>query len=432
VNRIACSFVVVAVALAPAVRAWADDAPKKEQLEAAKKAYGEGKQLHDAGKLGEAVEKFKESYRLSKNALLLYNIALTLDENKQTDSALFYYRKFLSDSPADAAQRPPAEERVKVLENEKLAAEMSDKGGDKGDAAATPDKTEAPAKPTKGVPFDVTTFQHTVVEDAPPGKPIDVAATIPESSSVSVILYYRTAGSAEFTAKPMKWHGKDLVARIPASATTGSAIQYYIEVKDSSGAKLTSSGKPTDPNLINLDASAQEHTYADFVDDVPVKEPAKHHDDDNPLKGGDENPSVSASTTTDTGPTGDGMFDVGSTKFKYTKWSATGGAVVLLGLGVMFDVMAGQQASALVSDSMRTTCTPHCTFDDYDQQLQSAGQRDELLSRITIGVGIASAAVAGYFWYRQLSGHPTATEPKVVVTPSIGQNFHGAAAAVRF
>jgi hypothetical protein len=430
VNRIACSFVVAALALAP-VRAWADDAPTKEQIEAAKKAYGEGKQLHDAGKLGEAVDKFKESYRLSKNPLLLYNIALTLDENKQADSALFYYRKFLSDAPADAAQRPPAEERVKVLENEKLAAEMSDKS-DAG--AATPgksDKAEPTAKPTKGVPFDVATFQHTVVEDAPPNKPIDIAATVPENATVSVVLYYRTAGVAEFTAKPMKWHGKDVVARIPATATGGSAVQYYIEVKDSSGGKLTSSGKPSEPNLINLDASAQEHTYADFVDDVPVKEPPKHHDDDNPLKG-DDNPSTSTSTSTDVGPTGDGLFDVGSTKFNATKWGATGGAVVLIGLGVMFDVMAGQQASALVSDSMRQACTPHCTFDGYDQELQSAGERDELLSRVTIGVGIAGAAIAGYFWYRQLTGHPTTTEPKVVVTPSIGQDFHGAAAAVRF
>ncbi len=126
-NRIACSFAIAALTLAPAVRAWADDAPTKEQLEAAKQAFVEGKQLHDAGKVPEAIEKFKESYRLSKNPLLLYNIALTLDENKQTDSALFYYRKFLADAPADAAQRPPAEDRVKVLENQKLADEMASK-----------------------------------------------------------------------------------------------------------------------------------------------------------------------------------------------------------------------------------------------------------------------------------------------------------------
>jgi hypothetical protein len=429
VNRIACSFAIVAVALAPAVRAWADDAPTKDQLDAAKQAFVEGKQLHDAGKVPEAIEKFKESYRLSKNPLLLYNIALTLDENKQTDSALFYYRKFLADAPADAAQRPPAEDRVKVLEDQKLADEMASKP----DAGAATKGEPAVAKPAKASNFDITTFQHTVVDEAPPNKPLDISATVPENANVSVILYYRIAGSPEFTAKPMKWHGTDLVARIPAAKVTGTAIQYYIEVKDANGAKLTSSGKSTSPNLINLDASAQEKTFSDFVDDVPVKEP-KHHDKEDPLHD-DSAGSVDAKTTTEAStPPGDGLFDVGSTKFEYTKWGVTGGAVVLIGVGVLFDVMAGEQASALVSDSMRQ-CAPHCTFDGYDQGLQNVGQRDAMLSDIGIGIGIASAAVAGYFWYRELTGH-THAEAKgdagVVVVPSVGQNFHGAAAAVRF
>ncbi|MFT3692942.1 MAG: hypothetical protein QM831_07365 [Kofleriaceae bacterium] len=104
--------------------AFAQEAPTKDQLDQAKKAFGEGKALHDEGKLAEAVEKFKESYRLSRNPVLLYNIALTLDENKQTDNALFYYRKFLSDAPADAAQRKTATDRVKQLEQEKLEQDL--------------------------------------------------------------------------------------------------------------------------------------------------------------------------------------------------------------------------------------------------------------------------------------------------------------------
>src|SRR5881409_581700 len=102
-------------ALAPVHSAFADDKPTKEQLEQAKQAFAEGKALHDQGKVPEAVEKFKESYRLSRNPLLLYNIGLTLDEAGQKDNALLYYRKFLSDAPANAAQRPAATERVKLL-----------------------------------------------------------------------------------------------------------------------------------------------------------------------------------------------------------------------------------------------------------------------------------------------------------------------------
>lgn len=423
-NRIACSLLVAASVLAPAARAWADDAPTKEQIEAAKKAYNEGKQLHDAGKLGEAVEKFKESYRLSKNAVLLYNIAFTLDENKQSDDALFYYRKFLSDAPANASQRSEVEARVKALENAKLATEMATKPDEAGAA-----KPEPAAAKHSASAFKADDFQHTVVEDAPPGKPLDISATVPEGSDVSVILFYRAAGQPDFTQKPMKWHGKDLVARIPAGAVTGSSIQYYIEVKDLSGAKVTSSGKPTEPNLINLDASAQEHTFADFTDDVPVKEPAKHHDDEDPMHG--SSGSVTATSDDNMTATGDGFMDAGSKKFEYTKWSVTAGAIAFIGVGVMFDLMAGKQADALVSDSTRASCTPHCTFDGYDVDLQNAGERDQMMSRVGLGIGIAAAVGAGYLWYRDLTGHHHA-ESKVVVAPSIGQNFHGAAAAVRF
>ena len=102
-----------------------------------------------------------------------------------------------------------------------------------------------------------TDFQHQVVEDAPPGKPLDITAFVPEDSGFTVTLYYRGAGDATFTAKPMKWHYKELVARIPAAKMSGSSIQYYIEVKDQAGTVVTRSGKSTSPNLVNIDASAR-------------------------------------------------------------------------------------------------------------------------------------------------------------------------------
>ena len=111
---------MLATALAPTRVAHADDKPPTpEQMEQAKKAFGEGKALHDQGKLAEAIEKFKESYRLSKRPQLLYNIAFTMDEAKQ-DLALFYYEKYLKDAPADAGQRPSVTDRVKALEQQKL------------------------------------------------------------------------------------------------------------------------------------------------------------------------------------------------------------------------------------------------------------------------------------------------------------------------
>src|SRR3569623_1063820 len=387
-NYLPTITLAIAALLAPmASRAWADDAPTKEQLEAAKKAYGDGKAMHDAGKLPEAIEKFKESYQLSHTAVLLYNIALTLDENKQTDNALFYYRKFLSDAPPDAAQRKAATDRVKQLEQEKLEADLNGKPADTTKPSDTTTKP-GPTKPeTKVKPpgtYQATEFQHQVVEDAPPGKALDVSAFVPEDSGWTVTLYYRAAGDADFVAKPMTLHYHQLIARIPAAKVSGSSIQYYIEVKDQAGTFIARSGKSTSPNLINLDASAQQHYFPDitdfFEDTVETPQPA--------------------------GPAGEGVTDVGSSKFEKAKWGTTIGAGALGGVGVACAVMAGNQASALVDD----TKTPHgscmatpCPFDSYAADLQSAGQRDQTISNVAITVGVIGAVAAGYFWYRELS-----------------------------
>src|SRR6185503_14306028 len=81
--------------------------------------------LFDEGKLPEAIEKFKESYRLSKNPVLLYNIGFTLDQSGQKDKALFYYRKFLADAPKTAKQRKEVEKRAAEIDKENLEADLN-------------------------------------------------------------------------------------------------------------------------------------------------------------------------------------------------------------------------------------------------------------------------------------------------------------------
>jgi hypothetical protein len=446
----------IAALLAPmASHAWADDAPTKEQLDAAKKAYGDGKALHDAGKLSEAIEKFKESYRLSRNAVLLYNIGLTLDENKQTDNALFYYRKFLSDAPPDAAQRKAATDRVKQLESEKLEADLNGKPADTTkpsdtttNVATTKPTTKPEIKIKPAGTYQPTEFQHQVVEDAPPGKALDISAFVPEDSGWTVTLYYRAAGDASFVAKPMAWHYHQLIARVPATKVTGSSIQYYIEVKDQAGTVVTRSAKSTSPNLINLDATAQQHYFPDFTDETEGKTAgtteARHHDDEDPLDK-HKHTEEPVEAPQPVGPPGEGFTDVGSNKFEKAKWGTTIGAVALVGLGVTFAVMAGNQASALADDAKMAhgTCTAlPCPFDSYDADLQSAGQRDQTISNVAITFGVIGAVAAGYFWYREVSAKKhgetsakaTSASPEMtwMVAPSFGDHFSGAAAAVRF
>jgi tetratricopeptide (TPR) repeat protein len=255
--------------------AHAEEQPTAEQLEQAKKAYAEGKAKFEKGNFGDAVEKFKESYRLSKNPLLLFNIAVTFERLQQNDMALFYYKKFLSDAPEGAAQRADAKKSVAALE----------KAGTKpasGDAAEAPPSVEAPAEPeavatTEEPPAEVperkkrpaaecveADIEHQIVEDAPPGKPLDLTASVPEECGWTVTLFYRGHGDDKFLNAAMRPRYRELVGRIPAAKMSGNAVQYYVEVKATDGALVKRIGKSTSPNVVYLDEAAQPRFYPDL------------------------------------------------------------------------------------------------------------------------------------------------------------------------
>jgi hypothetical protein len=437
IHLISCIAVACAV-VAPATVSFADDAPPSAaDMAAAKKAYGEGKALHDKGNLADAVEKFKESYRLSKNPLLLYNIAFTMDEAGTKDLALFYYKKFLTDAPPDATQRATVTERVKVLDKEGAKP-------DAGDKKPEP-KTEPKGNIKPAGTYSATDFAHQVVEEAPPGKPLDITASVPDDSGFVVTLYFRASGESNFTARVMKPRYKELVARIPAAKMAGTAIQYYVECKDAAGTVVTRSGKSTEPNLVTIEPTATAKFYPDLVDEAPPPPQVTGDNDDplgvkKPVAQVDTNPVLTPHTDT---PTHGGFTDAGSSKFTYAKWGTTAGAAVFLGVGVLFYVRAHNAADALAADS--TECgTPPCRkFDTaYDADVQSGGKRDALFFDIGIGLGAATAVVAGYFWYKELqakksgdmkvSGTSSTPAASWAVSPMADGSTIGAAAVGRF
>src|SRR5207237_1339901 len=151
-----------------------------------------------------------------------------------------------------------------------------------------PDTTTKPVEPPKKTvkikpagTYSATDFQHQVVEDAPPGKPLDITAFVPEDSGFTVTLYFRGSNDPKFNAKVMKWRYKELVARVPAAKMAGNSIQYYIEVKDQAGTLVTKSGKSTSPNLVNIDAGATPRFYPDITDEGDAVSPVvtKQHDE---------------------------------------------------------------------------------------------------------------------------------------------------------
>lgn len=447
-------WIAVAIVALPSA-ARADEAPPTpQQLEAAKKAYADGKKLHEQGKLPEAIEKFKESYRLSKKPALLYNIAITMEEAGMDDLALFYFRKYLTDAP-DGDQRANATEHVKTLEKKFGGATKPPE----------PDKPE-PDKPTAGKikpagTYTSADFQHETVDAAPPGKPLDVTASVPEDSGFVVTLNYRVAGEDKFTQKTMKRRYKELVARVPAAKMSGSSLQYFVEVKDTTGAVIAKSGKATSPNLVNIEAGVSPRFYPDFTDDGETKPAASaatgstdstpiNEDDDDPLNPNKKKSAPKQTSSLDVQPTepgapgGKGFRDVGSSKFTYAKWGSTIGAGTMLGLSVLFYVQAGNFAKALEDEATGCGTPPCAKFDDYNAGLESSGKNRQMLSRVTLGVGVAAAAVAGYFWYKELTAKKRgemkvsgkAPNPEAsaswLVAPMLEQDFVGAVTATRF
>ncbi|MGE0402022.1 MAG: hypothetical protein AB7T06_35290 [Kofleriaceae bacterium] len=421
------SIFAIAVAIAVIAPAAYAQAPTPAQIEKAKKAFAEGKKAFDAGDFPEAIQKFKESYNLSKNPKLLYNVAIANESAGQDDIALFYYRKFLTDAAPDDAQRPDAETRKKALE-------LKFSGG--GTTTPPPDGTTTtnppadgntttttpPTPPVKKVPlkckppgtYTADAFKHEIVFTAPPKKTLDVTAAVPEDACFVVTLHFRTSGESKFTAKEMKYRYNDLVGRIPPAKMIGDSIQYYIEVKDSAGTVVTRSGKSTSPNLVELQPGAPERYFPDFSEEGDVATPTTaetraNDTEEDPLnknkKVVDEEPIGGGGVTLDPQTPGNGFSDVGSSKFKYAKWGTTIGAAAFLGLGIGMYISAMQQATALENDAKDTACgAPPCfAYDEYANDVYNTGKRNQTIARVGLGVGGVVAVVAGYFWYRELT-----------------------------
>lgn len=460
---------IFAIAVAVALVAPAYAQPSPQDLDKAKKEFIAGKKAFDAGDFPEAASHFKTSYNLSKKPALLYNVALANESGGQDDIALFYYRKFLTDADPADAQRPDAESRVKALEKKfggggtatppAGGTTGTPDGGGNTTTTVTP-PPEQHKEPTKLKPpgtYQPTEFQHQVVDAAPPKKPLDITAFVPEDSGWKVTLYYRTAGEGKFQAKEMRWRYKELVARVPPTKMIGESVQYYIEVKDpqKNGEVVTRSGKSTSPNLVTLEPGATERFYPDWNDQTGETQTAAevraNDEEEDPLNKGKkkkvairDNEEIGGGGMTPTPDLpGQGFTDVGSKKFTVAKWTATGIAAASVGLGVLFFIKAGQQATALEDDAACGGMPPCHPYDSFDNDLQEAGKRYETLTTVSIVVGVGAAAVAGYYWYKELKAKkrgelkvsakaPAGPEASWIITPSVGDNYAGAVGAVRF
>ncbi len=385
-SRTITCIALVVLALGRGALADEPPPPTKDQLELAKKAFEDGNALYKAGKLVEAIVKLKESYKLSRNPFLLYNIGHTYDQLGQKEQALFYFRKFLAAAPADAPMRPDVIRRV--AEFDKDGVPETDPDAPKVAPPTTPDKP-------------IVEIVHTPVEAAEPNKPVELTAVVPKDPPLTVTLFYRRSDEATFTSVPMTPRETDLVAQIPGDKMQGNYVQYYIEARDQANAVVARVGKSTSPNLINI-LGGPTRSGLELDDpltvhrDVPVAKPPTPY-------------------------------------FKET-WISTAAAGTLITTSIIMYALAKKESDALRDDA--TGCgTPPCTvFDEaYDQRLQTLGKRYSLAYKITLVLGVGAAGTAGYFWYRRVTAKKAAADDKRwAIAPIVGDDFAGAATVGSF
>jgi hypothetical protein len=412
--------------------AWAQEAqPTPEDLEKARAAFMRGAERTEEKDWVAAVQEFKESYRLSRNPVLLYNIGWSLDESGDKRMALFYYEKFLSDASEEAPNRDFATRRVREIKRELQADAVFEEGG----APAKPPERSKPraaertaaAEPPR--PAGPTEFMHTVVDEAPPGMPLDITAFIPDDAEWQVTLFFRAAGESRFGSTVMRPRYNELVGRIPPETMSGRSVQYYIEAKDRAGETVAHSGRATSPNLVLVDEAARPRYYPDLGDDQSWQARLPP-------------PATSRSRT---GDGRGGWMDVESDKFRYAKWGSTASAAGFFAISTIAYVTASNYKSALqaeAEESRRECTTPPCrSFSDELKGFESTGRTWQTMANVTMTLGVASAGVAAYFWYKDIKAEgaaqssaaaPSSGSDRVVATPVVGPDFIGGAASVRF
>jgi hypothetical protein len=125
-------------------------------------------------------------------------------------------------------------------------------------------------------------FSYHTVSEVKQGSSIVVTVTVEESLKFSkLILAYREQGTGAFLGREMEPVGDGAYrAEIPASATTGTSVAYYMEAQDDDGNPVGSRGTETRPLVISFAATSKPSTARAEATVERKAESRKHDEDD--------------------------------------------------------------------------------------------------------------------------------------------------------
>ncbi|MSP62302.1 MAG: hypothetical protein EXR72_18620 [Myxococcales bacterium] len=239
------------VAFASPVAAGSDDS---ELMANAKLHYELGAKAYRAGQYREAVRELKMAYLLKRLPPLLLNLGSAYEKLGDQENAIYYYRKFLAESPEDGPDRDEAKQKLAALKpGARVPPPRADKVAPPVEDRRAPPPVADPEPPSPPPPpTPAGDWKHEPLDEAAEGQPIEVKVKTPVVKGVKVLLHYRPAGEAAFTSLLMQRRGDVKQARIPGEDAVGKSLQYYIEARDEAGRLINNAGSAADPNIVIL------------------------------------------------------------------------------------------------------------------------------------------------------------------------------------
>lgn len=188
------------------------------------------------------------------------HMGVVLIAAKQQDLGIKQFRTALEIEPdiqvTKALANPEILEAFKAAGNDLPPPGASSSGPD----GSAPPAAEAP-KP-RAEPDDVKGIQHTPPSRARRGKAIAISTLVGSDVKgyTKVMLEYRPEGAPEYLEREMKKSGNRYTAEIPASATDGNLITYYIEADsdDENADSIATSGSEERPFSISLSGPSEK------------------------------------------------------------------------------------------------------------------------------------------------------------------------------
>ncbi len=252
-------LLVGALSMVPKVRAEGEDPAAIEKVTTLnKKALAAYNSLdfEDARKLLKQALDLCASSGLDKHPIKArthIHMGVVLIANKQPELGVKQFRKAIEIQPDIQVTKSLA--NPEILQAFQQATEGGPEAGDTGGGTEMPEGTppsNAGASSAE-VAGDITLVP---VSRGRKGKPVVISVTVsPDFTGYAkVVLAYRAAGLREFVGVDMRRSGNKFIAEIPAEATQGRVVHYYVEAESADESPLSANGSEQKPYAIYLSA----------------------------------------------------------------------------------------------------------------------------------------------------------------------------------